>query len=81
MPNVVDCVPLVYRHIHPAFAHTHGLTPKNGGCLCQRSTVIFQDVLTNESSFDKATGLKWDMKCSLGNFIEHFVERREQPRK
>ena len=41
MPNVVDCVPLVYRHIHPALAHTHGLTPKKQGMFMPNSIIIF----------------------------------------
>ena len=77
MPNVVDCVPLVLRHIHPALLHTHGLTPKKRGFLRQKSTIIFQTILTNELSFNEAISLKFKMKCSVGHFIEHLVVRRE----
>ena len=41
MPNVVDCVPLVYRHIHPALAHTHGLTPKKTGDVYAKDQPLY----------------------------------------
>ena len=81
MPNAIDCVRLCIAISIQRLSMLMVSHHENGGYLCQRSTIIFQTILTNESSFNEAISLKCETKCSFGHFIGNLMVRREPPGK